>query len=122
MLYSNKNNAFAWPEREDAKGEKPVRSGDIVRSEEEILHRGGGGTTPHSPLITLLPPPTPHHDRHDRQGYHEFFRSKSKTSEPHDWETFLESANAKFGDDNLKSSIEKALVRTCPRSSHHCTP
>lgn len=119
MLYSNKNNAFAWPEREDAKGEKPVRP-----------QRGGNPPPPlpvithsyHHPLITLLPPPTHHHDRHDRQGYHEFFRSKSKTSEPHDWEPFLESANAKFGDDNLKSSIEKALVRTCPRSSHHCTP
>lgn len=65
-LHSNANSAFAWPEREDSRGDKP--------------------------------------------GYHEFFRSRTKTSETHDWEPFLDAVTAQFGDDNLKASIEKATA------------
>ena len=42
------------------------------------------------------------------QGYHDFFRRRTKTSEPHDWEPFLDAVTANFGDDNLKASIDKA--------------
>lgn len=42
------------------------------------------------------------------QGYHEFFRKRSKTSEPHDWEPFLSPEPTKFGDDALKASFDKA--------------
>lgn len=41
-------------------------------------------------------------------GYHAFWRNKSRRSEPHDWEPFLEVMSVQFGDDGLKAAIEKA--------------
>lgn len=42
-------------------------------------------------------------------GYHAFWRRKSESSEPHDWEPFLDVLPVQYGDDTLKAGIEKAV-------------
>jgi len=46
----------------------------------------------------------------DAPGYHSFFRKKSSSSEPHDWEPFLDAVSTQFGDDNLKAAVEAAVA------------